>query len=129
MEQPKEQPDVALPDWRWKQIEVMPAAIKAAIAEGNTASVNVALDIAALVGDRTAKEERSPKPPEWLTSPEIVVRFGLIKKRAALQTRLKRWRRLHDDGWKEVQNSRRNEPSFLYRADAIQGIIDDLKSE
>ncbi|MCC7085193.1 MAG: hypothetical protein IT427_09325 [Pirellulales bacterium] len=54
MAEPQEQPDVPLPDWQWNQVKSMPAAIKAAIEAGNTASKNVLLELAAMAGDQAA---------------------------------------------------------------------------
>jgi hypothetical protein len=71
----------------------------------------------------------SPSPPRgdedlYLSPAEIAKRYKLP--RGALESRLKRWRMGHGDGWKQVTNPKPREPRYLYCVCAVWSVIQDL---
>jgi hypothetical protein len=65
--------------------------------------------------------------PEWASLPELLDRLELRHNEGAIGKRVERWRKTHDDDYREVQNRRRNEARYQYRVAAIMPLLNDLR--
>lgn len=79
----------------------------------------------------------APQPPQSVTASaaippddgymgpgDLAACFGVDAEN--LRKRLERWRATTQDGWKETDSRRRNEPRFLYQVKAVRPIIDAM---
>lgn len=59
-----------------------------------------------------------------MSATEIARRFGVNTE--ALEGRLRRWRRNHDEGWQELDNASRNLARILYQLRAVLPVVKEL---
>lgn len=76
-----------------------------------------------------ADNEKQDDMPGWKSCSDLAKKHNLSDD--SLRKRLQRWRKLHDDGWMEVNSAERKsrEAQFLYRESAVSDIIQSLKAK
>ena len=74
---------------------------------------------------RSKTIDDTPDDP-LLTHIELAKRYQLT--REAARKRLDRWRSANDAGWIEANDTRPNEPKYLYRLSAVRNLFDASKS-
>ena len=78
---------------------------------------------------QTTTASVSPSPPRgdenlYLSPADMANRYKVP--RGALESRLKRWRKGHGDGWKQVTDPKPREPRYLYHVCAVWSVIQGL---
>ncbi len=78
---------------------------------------------------QTTTASVSPSPPRGdenlcLSPADLANRYKVP--RGALESRLKRWRKCHGDGWKQVTDPKPREPRYLYCVSAVWSVIQNL---
>lgn len=80
--------------------------------------------IAAMDNGAELREQSGPDSEALLSSSDLAKLFKIS--RTILDQRLKRWRQRNQNGWKELENKRKNEPRIVYRLGSVRPLIDEI---
>ncbi len=95
----------------------------AAVSQTDPAATPVDAENSKSDGQAATTKKTEVKSTGWLSPADLAKKHGVNQDN--LRKRLATWRKKHDGGWMMVSpNERRvNEPKFLYREDAVSGVI------